>query len=88
MAVLSRTWNILLGECDRLTEAGLDLTFEVHRLLSSSLRTALETNFTNILESIRLRTQVETDLICVSTLFRKKSGNHLDWRQNRISIVT
>lgn len=58
MAVLARTWNILLGECDRLTMAGIDLTFEVHRLLSTSLRTALETNFTNILESIRLRTQV------------------------------
>lgn len=58
MSVLSRTWNILLGECDRLTMSGIDLTFEVHRLLATSLQTALETNFTNILESIRLRTQV------------------------------
>jgi hypothetical protein len=58
MAVLSRTWNILVGECDRLTMSGIDLTFEINRLLASSLRTALETNFTNIFESIRLRTQV------------------------------
>lgn len=58
MAVLSRTWNILVSECDRLTMSGIDLTFEINRLLASSLRTALETNFSNILESIRLRAQV------------------------------
>ncbi|KAI6174863.1 Exocyst complex component 8 [Aphelenchoides bicaudatus] len=59
MAVLSRTWDILLNECYRLTEAGIDLTFEIHRLLEPALRVALEGNFSNILESIRLRTQEE-----------------------------
>ncbi|KAI6234482.1 Exocyst complex component 8 [Aphelenchoides fujianensis] len=59
IAVLARTWSILLNECERLTEAGIDLSFEVHRLLAPSLRTALETNFTNILETIRLRIQEE-----------------------------
>ncbi|KAI6222041.1 Exocyst complex component 8 [Aphelenchoides besseyi] len=59
MAVLARTWSILLVECDRLADAGIDLSFEVHRLLAPSLRTALETNFANIIESIRLRIQEE-----------------------------
>ncbi|KAH7728570.1 Protein EXOC-8 a [Aphelenchoides avenae] len=55
MAVLAHAWRILVGQCDRLVPAGIDLSFEVHRLLAPSLTTALETNFANIIDSVRLR---------------------------------
>lgn len=58
MAVLARTWGILLTQCDKLADLGIDLIFEVHRLLSPALKTALTTNFNNIIESIRLRISV------------------------------
>lgn len=63
MAVLARTWRILLTQCDKLTMLGLDLSFEVHRLLSPALKTALSTNFANIVESMRLRISVHKQLI-------------------------
>uniref|UniRef100_A0A914E4H4 Exocyst component Exo84 C-terminal domain-containing protein n=1 Tax=Acrobeloides nanus TaxID=290746 RepID=A0A914E4H4_9BILA len=59
MAVCVRTWCILLTQCDKLTVIGLDLSFEVHRLLAPALKTALTTNFTNIIESMRLRISEE-----------------------------
>ncbi|VDK45121.1 unnamed protein product [Anisakis simplex] len=59
MAVLAHTWRILMAHCESLIAIGADLTFEVHRLLAPSLKTALETNFANILESIRLRISEE-----------------------------
>lgn len=58
MAVVAHTWRILMAHCDSLIVVGVDLSFEVHRLLAPSLKTALETNFTNIIESIRLRISV------------------------------
>jgi len=59
MAVLAHTWRILMDQCRRLAEAGLDLTFEVHRLLAPSLQSALESNFANIFESVKLRISEE-----------------------------
>uniref|UniRef100_A0A915BQF9 Exocyst complex component 8 n=2 Tax=Parascaris univalens TaxID=6257 RepID=A0A915BQF9_PARUN len=59
MAVLAHTWRILMAHCESLVAIGVDLTFEVHRLLAPSLKTALETNFANIIESIRLRISEE-----------------------------
>ncbi|CAD5208560.1 unnamed protein product [Bursaphelenchus xylophilus] len=59
MAVLTNAWRILAGELEVLRYEGLDLSFEVNRLLAPSLRTALEGNFTNIIESTRLRIQEE-----------------------------
>ncbi|CAD5206066.1 unnamed protein product [Bursaphelenchus okinawaensis] len=59
MAVLTNAWRILAGELEILRYEGLDLSFEVNRLLAPSLRTALESNFTNIIESTRLRIQEE-----------------------------
>ncbi|EJD74379.1 hypothetical protein LOAG_18298 [Loa loa] len=59
MAVLAHTWRILMVHCDNLIAVGVDLSFEVHRLLAPSLKIAVETNFTNIIESIRLRVSEE-----------------------------
>uniref|UniRef100_A0A914XW95 Exocyst component Exo84 C-terminal domain-containing protein n=1 Tax=Panagrolaimus superbus TaxID=310955 RepID=A0A914XW95_9BILA len=59
IAVLAHTWRILDQQCQKLSEAGLDLSFEVHRLLAPSLQTALETNFSNIFESVCLRISEE-----------------------------
>lgn len=60
MAVLAHTWRILMTHCDSLIAVGVDLSFEVHRLLAPSLKIAIETNFTNIIESIRLRVSVDS----------------------------
>ncbi|VDN01465.1 unnamed protein product [Thelazia callipaeda] len=59
IAVLAHTWRILMTHCNSLTAVGVDLTFEVHRLLAPSLKIAIKTNFTNIIESIRLRISEE-----------------------------
>uniref|UniRef100_A0A0R3RQK9 Exocyst complex component 8 n=1 Tax=Elaeophora elaphi TaxID=1147741 RepID=A0A0R3RQK9_9BILA len=59
MAVVAHTWRILMTHCHSLTAVGVDLSFEVHRLLAPSLKIAIETNFTNIIESIRLRVSEE-----------------------------
>uniref|UniRef100_A0A1I8ARD1 Exo84_C domain-containing protein n=1 Tax=Steinernema glaseri TaxID=37863 RepID=A0A1I8ARD1_9BILA len=58
-SVLAHTWRILMSECSQLQAAGLDLNFEVHRLLAPALKTALNANFNNIIESVRLRMQEE-----------------------------
>lgn len=58
MAVLVHTWRILMTHCDSLAAVGMDLSFEVHRLLAPSLKIAIETNFANIIESVRLRVSV------------------------------
>uniref|UniRef100_A0A0N5AU38 Exocyst complex component 8 n=1 Tax=Syphacia muris TaxID=451379 RepID=A0A0N5AU38_9BILA len=59
MAVLAHTWRILMTQFERLRLAGADLTFQVHRLLAPSLRTALKSNFDNIIESVKLRISEE-----------------------------
>uniref|UniRef100_A0A914LFH2 Exocyst complex component 8 n=1 Tax=Meloidogyne incognita TaxID=6306 RepID=A0A914LFH2_MELIC len=59
MAVLTNTWRILVGKCSHLSYIGLDLSFEINRLAAPSLRTALQANFDNILESIKLRNSEE-----------------------------
>uniref|UniRef100_A0A915PWW9 Exocyst complex component 8 n=1 Tax=Setaria digitata TaxID=48799 RepID=A0A915PWW9_9BILA len=59
MAVLAHTWRILMTHCDSLVAVGVDLSFEVHRLLAPSLKIAVETNFANIIESVRLRVAEE-----------------------------
>ncbi|VIO96673.1 Uncharacterized protein BM_BM7247 [Brugia malayi] len=59
MAVLAHTWRILMIHCDNLITVGVDLSFEVHRLLAPSLKIAIETNFSNIIESVRLRVSEE-----------------------------
>ncbi|CAG9540323.1 unnamed protein product [Cercopithifilaria johnstoni] len=59
LAVVAHTWRILMAHCDSLIALGIDLSFEVHRLLAPSLKIAIETNFTNIIESIRLRISEE-----------------------------
>ncbi|KAK6106541.1 Vps51/Vps67 family protein [Brugia pahangi] len=59
MAVLAHTWRILMMHCDNLITVGVDLSFEVHRLLAPSLKIAIETNFSNIIESVRLRVSEE-----------------------------
>ncbi|KAI3409981.1 hypothetical protein GPALN_006347 [Globodera pallida] len=59
MAVLTHTWRILMSKCAQLVPIGLDLSFEVNRLAAPSLKSALETNFANILDSIRLRNSEE-----------------------------
>ncbi|KAK0422869.1 hypothetical protein QR680_007836 [Steinernema hermaphroditum] len=58
-SVLAHTWRILMSECSQLQAAGLDLNFEVHRRLAPALKTALNANFNNIIESVRLRIQEE-----------------------------
>lgn len=58
MAVLTNTWRILMGKCAQLIPIGLDLSFEVNRLAAPPLKSALKTNFDNILESIKLRNSV------------------------------
>jgi hypothetical protein len=47
-----------MGKCAQLIPIGLDLSFEVNRLAAPSLKSALQTNFENILESIKLRNSV------------------------------
>uniref|UniRef100_A0A914HD47 Exocyst component Exo84 C-terminal domain-containing protein n=1 Tax=Globodera rostochiensis TaxID=31243 RepID=A0A914HD47_GLORO len=59
MAVLTHAWRILMSKCAQLVPIGLDLSFEVNRLAAPSLKSALETNFANILDSIRLRNSEE-----------------------------
>ncbi|KAL3084942.1 hypothetical protein niasHS_010011 [Heterodera schachtii] len=59
MAVLTHTWRILMSKCAQLVPIGLDLSFEVNRLAAPSLKNALEANFGNILDSIRLRNSEE-----------------------------
>lgn len=58
IAVLAHTWRILMSHCKSLCAIGIDLSFEVHHLLVPSLMSAIETNFDNIIESIRLRISV------------------------------
>lgn len=55
IAVLAHTWRILTSHCDQLVPIGVDLGFEVNRLLVPSLTASLETNFANIADSIRIR---------------------------------
>ncbi|VDN59892.1 unnamed protein product [Dracunculus medinensis] len=59
IAVLAHTWRILMSHCKSLCAIGIDLSFEVHHLLVPSLMSAIETNFDNIIESIRLRISEE-----------------------------
>ncbi|CAJ0962631.1 unnamed protein product, partial [Mesorhabditis belari] len=54
-AVLAYTWRILMQSCDELTSMGVQLTFEVNRLLGPSLKMALETNFQNVMHGLRTR---------------------------------
>lgn len=63
MAVVAHTWRILMTHCNSLISVGVDLSFEVHRLLAPSLKTAIETNFTNVIESVRLRVSVSSRTI-------------------------
>ncbi|CAJ0594021.1 unnamed protein product [Cylicocyclus nassatus] len=55
MTVLAFTWGILMKTMDELTAMGVQLTFEVHRLLAPALEAAIETNFSNIMQGIKLR---------------------------------
>ncbi|VDM55059.1 unnamed protein product [Angiostrongylus costaricensis] len=55
MTVLAFTWGILMETMDELTAMGIQLTFEVHRLLAPALESAIETNFNNIMQGIKLR---------------------------------
>uniref|UniRef100_A0A0N4Z8P5 Exo84_C domain-containing protein n=1 Tax=Parastrongyloides trichosuri TaxID=131310 RepID=A0A0N4Z8P5_PARTI len=59
MAVCAHTWRILINQCDKLISIGLDLSFEINRLLIPSLKEAVVSNFGNILESIKLRISEE-----------------------------
>lgn len=58
MTILSHTWRILMSNCEELIPIGIDLSFEVHRLLAPALTTAMETNFENIIDSVRIRISV------------------------------
>ncbi|RCN38705.1 Vps51/Vps67 [Ancylostoma caninum] len=55
MTVLAFTWGILMKTMDELTAMGVQLTFEVHRLLAPALEAAIETNFSNIMQGVKLR---------------------------------
>ncbi|KHJ91399.1 hypothetical protein OESDEN_08737 [Oesophagostomum dentatum] len=55
MTVLAFTWGILMKTMDELTSMGVQLTFEVHRLLGPALEAAIETNFSNIMQGVKLR---------------------------------
>ncbi|KAK6730258.1 hypothetical protein RB195_006991 [Necator americanus] len=55
MTVLAFTWGILMKTMDELTAMGVQLTFEVHRLLAPALESAIETNFSNIMQGVKLR---------------------------------
>uniref|UniRef100_A0A0K0DDU7 Exocyst complex component 8 n=1 Tax=Angiostrongylus cantonensis TaxID=6313 RepID=A0A0K0DDU7_ANGCA len=55
MTVLAFAWGILMETMDELTAMGIQLTFEVHRLLAPALESAIETNFNNIMQGIKLR---------------------------------
>nr|CDJ83772.1 Vps51 Vps67 and Pleckstrin homology domain containing protein [Haemonchus contortus] len=55
MTVLAFTWGILMKTMDELTSMGVQLTFEVHRLLAPALEAAIETNFNNIMHGVKLR---------------------------------
>jgi hypothetical protein len=66
-----------------LIPIGLDLSFEVNRLAAPSLKSALKTNFENILESIKLRNSVSItnfpnniNVEYYHILFRRNVGNH------------
>ncbi|CAJ0574399.1 unnamed protein product, partial [Mesorhabditis spiculigera] len=54
-AVLAYTWRILMQNCSELTSMGLQLNFEVNRLLGPALNVALETNFQNVVQGLRTR---------------------------------
>lgn len=55
MTVLAFTWGILMKTMEELTTMGIQLTFEVHRLLGPALESAIETNFGNIMHGVKLR---------------------------------
>ncbi|KAJ1373217.1 hypothetical protein KIN20_035570 [Parelaphostrongylus tenuis] len=55
MTVLAFTWGILMETMDELTAMGIQLTFEVHRLLAPALESAIETNFNNIMQGVKMR---------------------------------
>ncbi|PIO62194.1 hypothetical protein TELCIR_16259, partial [Teladorsagia circumcincta] len=59
MTVLAFTWGILMKTMDELTSMGVQLTFEVHRLLAPALEAAIETNFSNIMQGVKLRMSEE-----------------------------
>lgn len=48
-----------MANCDLLVPVGLDLSFEVHRLLTPAMTTAMENNFANIIEAVCLRISEE-----------------------------
>lgn len=58
MTVLAHTWRILMNNCDLLSPIGMDFSFEVNRLLIPSLTNAMQSNFTNVIDSICLRITV------------------------------
>lgn len=80
MTVLANTWCILINNCDLLIPIGMDFSFEINRLLIPSFTNAMQTNFTNVIDSICLRIMVifklkNFFLIIKNKKFRKKNGN-------------
>lgn len=55
MTVLANTWRILINNFDLLIPIGMDFLFEINRLLIPSFTKAMETNFSNVIDSICLR---------------------------------
>ncbi|WKX92216.1 hypothetical protein Q1695_010332 [Nippostrongylus brasiliensis] len=88
MTVLAFTWGILMKTMDELTTMGVQLTFEVHRLLGPALEAAIETNFSNIMHGVKLRMAeerwrpytLESDL-ALTRLVEELSdvGLNIDW---------
>ncbi|CAI4226648.1 unnamed protein product [Auanema sp. JU1783] len=59
IAVLSHTWRILMNTMEDIASKGVELTFEVYRLLGPAMEQALESNFLNTIQGIRSRMNEE-----------------------------
>ncbi|CAI2292697.1 unnamed protein product [Caenorhabditis sp. 36 PRJEB53466] len=59
IAVIAYTWKHVMHTMDDLTAIGVHLNFEVNRLLSTPLEKALQGNFENICDAIKMRISEE-----------------------------
>ncbi|CAB3410671.1 unnamed protein product [Caenorhabditis bovis] len=55
IAVLAYAWKYVMHTMNDLTAIGVHLNFEVNRLLGQPLENALQTNFENIIDAVKMR---------------------------------
>ncbi len=58
MAVLAHTYRIVNEHCKQLPAAGIDLSFQLNRLLSPAVFVAMDANFKNTIDALRMRFSV------------------------------